>query len=300
MTDIFLDTAHRGDPIIDIHPMCEAWEDAYREFGAHAFLTNFMSTDAMVAEIIAAAKDRGVHISIDNTRGGEFNYYHGDIKVRGNGYDGRQDMGIHCQGCLFWPRHYVGSFLAKKLHEDGVLLIHGESRPKQVLHGMHDFLNYVRSEMRKDDADYIVTSITHGSIWHTVAVKYGPDLDEYPMADAKDWCGDLLWTTPWFDDEFKDWHFEGGDAFIGQECRHGIGHGVFYAMALKSRGLTSADYDACMQYRPYSWTMPWQAKEEADQICETADGDMIVSDCKDGVSHSYELMYNFDWSAGVH
>ena len=125
-------------------------------------------------------------------------------------------------------------------------------------------------------------------------------MERYPIDSARAWCGDLLYTVPWQNDEFKDWHFEGGDAFIGQECRHGVGHGVFYAMALAARGLTSADYDACLQYRPYSWTMPEDFHRRANQICETADHFMVESDCKDGVAHSYELMYKFDWGAGVH
>lgn len=194
-----------------------------------------------------------------------------------------------------------GSFLAKKLHEgDGKLLIHGKHRPDDVVVGMQNFLKLVRAEMRKPTADYIVTSITHGSIWHTVAAEWGPTLTTYPIDSARKWCGHLLETVPWENDEFKDWHFEGGDAFIGQECRHGIGHGVFYAIALASRGLTSADYDACVQYRPYSWTLPAQAHQRAHAICETAPHFMIVQDCKDGVDHSYELMTKFDWSAGVY
>ena len=297
MTDVYLDTASRDLLTIDIHPICDVWELAYHHFGAVSFLPDFMNTDDMIAQIIASAAARNIHITIDNARGQEFNIYGGDIKVNGVGYYGRQAMDIHCQGCLFWTRHYAGSFLAKRLHLDGFLYLHGAHRPDEKVIGMHDFLNLVRDEMRKPHADYIVTSITHGAIWHTVALKYGPDLEYYPMDDAWDWCGSLLTGQ----DEFKEWWgFPDGDTFIGQECRHGIGHGVFYATALWARGLTSADYDACIQYRPYSWTLPDYALDRANAICDTANDFMIRQDCRDGVSHSYELMTKFDWSNGVY
>ena len=71
-------------------------------------------------------------------------------------------------------------------------------------------------------------------------------------------------------------------------------------MALKARGLTISDYDACVQYRPYSWTMPDWVLDRANAICDDAPQDMMKWDCRDGVVHSYELMYKFDWSKGTH
>lgn len=85
---------------------CRATESLLRA-SIGQFLRDLMNTHDMVSEIIQVAAERGHHITVDNTRGGEFNIYGGDVKVRGVGYAGRQDMNIHCQGCLFWTRHYA-------------------------------------------------------------------------------------------------------------------------------------------------------------------------------------------------
>ena len=192
MNDIYVDTNARNDFLIDIHPICAVWEQAYTHFGAVSFLTDLMKTDDMLKAIVASFADRGLHVDINNERGQEYNVYSGDIEVRGRGYQGRQAMDVHCQGCLFWTRHYAGAFLMKKLEEDGKLLKFGESQPDAVVNNMHEWLQLVRAEMRKTHADYITVSITHGSIWHTVASKFGPDMEDYPLRDAWDWCGELL------------------------------------------------------------------------------------------------------------
>ena len=51
--------------------------------------------------------------------------------------------------------------------------------------------------------------------------------------------------------------------------------------------------------------MPEDAHQRAIQICNSATDqrgadEMVRQDCRDGVSHSYELMTYFDWSAGAY
>ena len=154
-------------------------------------------------------------------------------------------------GGLWWLRHYVGAFLAD-MALSGVripelpVLGPADDGPRLLIRWLQ-----ARSTNRQLGGDFALIASLHGAIFHTFAMRTRSDpVLSYPTVLAQEWCPD--------------------DSSNLYECRHGIGHGVLYAVWLRRAEL--AAYTTCNQVRPYT-PAPMTAEEQQtiDRICDEAD-----------------------------
>ena len=90
------------------------------------------------------------------------------------------------------------------------------------------------------------------------------------------------------------------------ECRHGIGHGVLYAVAL-GRVPSLMNYSACRQPRPYSVAISGEMFDAVWRICAEANAVATQNEqfnysqgCTSGAAHSgYLFDTNFAGYGGV-
>ena len=73
---------------------------------------------------------------------------------------------------------------------------------------------------------------------------------------------------------------------VAYECRHAVGHAVFYSLALREQNLRP---DVCNQFRPGSYTLGMDFLRLAGRICRSG-GDALAVHCMNGVEHSYNLL----------
>lgn len=154
-------------------------------------------------------------------------------------------------GGLWWLRHYAGAFLADKA-------LSGVRIPELPVLGLADdgpraLIRWLqaRSTTRQLGGDFALIASLHGAIFHAFAMRTRSDLVlSYPTVLAQEWCPD-------------------GSSNL-YECRHGIGHGVLYAVWLRRAELEA--YTTCNQVRPYT-PAPMTAEEQQtiDRICDEAD-----------------------------
>ena len=76
---------------------------------------------------------------------------------------------------------------------------------------------------RIPDPDILPFHSQHGFDWHFVA-RTIPGLETYPTDLAEAFCGDLL---------ERDEYVEAVEKDMCNECRHGLGHAVYYVLAAR-------------------------------------------------------------------
>ena len=203
---------------------------------------------------------------------------------------------VSCSGCQFWLNHYVGVITADKLFNDGHLFLGGgggddqpgEAQGRNYIYEASDLMKELQRIARLDTSDFIVFDAMHGFTWHYVASKM-PNMTSYPIEIATSFCGDLLWENEPVE------HLAGND--IGRECRHGMGHGIFYSMLVQQmrRGTCNYTYSAYEQFRP---SVGFYLDEEyickTSEMCEGAPSTKAYHDCLDGVRHNAFLFANVD------
>lgn len=128
------------------------------------------------------------------------------------------DLKRHCwvHGSLWWLRHWAGAFLADKMlravpfpdlsASDGAPV----SRDRLFAWLQKD-MRWCIARLPECDADFDHISALHGALFHTIG-QMAP-LAGYPAEFAQEVCPD--------------------DAPTVYECRHGVGHGVLYAVWLQ-------------------------------------------------------------------
>lgn len=181
-------------------------------------------------------------------------------RLREKAPDHHGDTKLGAWWAVWWLRHYVGAFLAD-------MALSGVRIPELPVLGPADdgprFLIrwlQARSTNRRLGGDFALNASLHGAIFHTFAMRTRSDPAlSYPTVLAREWCPD--------------------DSSNLYECRHGIGHGVLYAVWLRRAELaalctTTCDCTCCTcnQLRPYT-PSPMTAEEQQtiDRICDEAD-----------------------------
>ena len=106
-------------------------------------------------------------------------------------------------------------------------------------------------------------------------------LTSYPTELADTWCHD-------YQNGAKKVRY---DVDVAKECRHGIGHAVFYVLVAE---LFGQPLRACTQFRPRSFTLDETILENARSICEHGSNGAEKKNCLNGAEHSYNLYRESD------
>lgn len=186
-------------------------------------------------------------------------------------HDGRLAW-VH--GGLWWLRHYAGAFLAEKAMEVAPAT------------GPTALINWIQNTKRglSPKNDFALTAALHGAIFHTLAtLSHQKPITSYPAELAQKWCPDKYTTV----------HFN-------YECRHGVGHGIYYVVALSHSEL--ANYSASNQLRPYSYQISKPDVVAIQHICHeagripTAAPTSFSKGCFSGTGHSM-LLFDTKYTA---
>ena len=178
-------------------------------------------------------------------------------------------------GSVWWMQHWLGAVTAEKFLREGSLLLEKGSNER-----LYDIPSYFQEilRMQRLDIDVLPFEVQHGFVWHYVATVR-PDMDTYPTDLATSFCGDLLTMEP---EEYLTMDKQG----VGQECRHGFGHSVFYTLARRETGAGGV-FSVRKQFRPGTgFTLSDASKCEAYRMCHEAPNKKTNNVCINGFWHS--------------
>ena len=164
-------------------------------------------------------------------------------------------------GSRFWPEHLAGAFLSNKAVSEGT-----------------EMVQLVRTLQHKEMSISTINEFPVISVLHGVAYGYRVDsLDHlrYP-AYAEEWCdaygNKTIIEIP-----------GDGPSDLRQECLHGLGHGMFHAVAAHRR-----TDSACNGIAPRTWTMN-RDDLKYSFACLSAPTRLHCYTCCNGFFHSYFL-----------
>jgi len=196
----------------------------------------------------------------------------------------------HGIGCSAWDIwfiwHYVGAVCADLLlREDSLLLDSSTGERVYTAVGFMDEIHRLKAQQR------YVTRMSfhaeHGFIWHYLAATQ-PDLNTYPLDLAHDFCSK-------YD---KKVYVASVNKYIGVECYHGFGHGIFEVLAMQQMQQMGAmkNYNASRALRAKGgFQMENETFCKAYRICEGAPKDVKTGwttawkHCRGGIQHAYWL-----------
>lgn len=199
---------------------------------------------------------------------------------------------------VFWYKHWVGAVIADKLLTDGSLLKQSASvsdDDNNRINNASDYFNVLHElTSKRKYPDIVPYHSTHGFWWQYVANLHGPkNVTEYPVDLYKDLC------KPWLLKEQDDYNDFVQNSMY-RECRHGIGHAIFYITHMRQIGIDKLNVRA--QNLPNSLEFTDEALCEGKRICSTVlelldnddDNDdditkLCYNICSGGFRHSVKL-----------
>ena len=176
----------------------------------------------------------------------------------------------------FWWPHWVGAVTADKLLRDGSLKVSADSEERIDAVGYFQEIYQMTSARKYPDIHPY--HAVHGFWWQYIA-QSRPDLTEYPEDLYLSFC------EPWIEElDFND-HVQNS---MYRECRHGIGHAIFYTMILREDWVTHK-LDVRKQFLDKTFIMSDKNFCEAERICEQATEEEAKSKCHGGLHHSISI-----------
>lgn len=191
---------------------------------------------------------------------------------------------------VFWYKHWVGAVIADKLLTDGSLLRQSDDNIR--INSAADYFNVLHElTSKRKYPDLVPYHSTHGFWWHYVANLRGPKhVTRYPVSLYKDLC------KPWLLKEQDDYNDFVQNSMY-RECRHGIGHAIFYITHMRQIGIDKLNVRK--QDLPNSLEFTDEALCEGKRICSTVfdllDNDdddvaqLCYKECSGGFHHSFKL-----------
>tara|TARA_B110001452_G_scaffold251253_1_gene240166 strand:+ start:713 stop:2467 length:1755 start_codon:yes stop_codon:yes gene_type:complete len=178
-------------------------------------------------------------------------------------------------GGVWWLRHYAGVFLAQRVLEGFRIpeLPASDDAATELILWLQKPATYQLLW-----SDFALIASLHGAILQTIAnlTRVGDSsMLSYPAVLAQRWCPDGVINV--------------------YECRHGVGHGIFYTIIMRRPEL--AGYSLCQQLRPFTLaTISPSEWETSEAICAEADALQTSQrtftfghGCRSGFGHSHWL-----------
>jgi len=133
------------------------------------------------------------------------------------------------------------------------------------------------------NANFVSVASQHGVMWQAIAMEHvGDTLEAYPLASVRRLCGRQIFS------DLGEYYNEHLNTDTARECRHAVGHAVFYTIALCEQGLSAGNI--CSQFRPGSYTLRAPQYAAARRVCFSAPTLQLRKDCINGLDHSYNLL----------
>ena len=178
------------------------------------------------------------------------------------------------QGGLWRIRHWAGEYLAAqaRAHTIDAATVVWWTQQQQKCRG----------------ADFATVGVEHAVVWYEVATAKLISGQDFPSLATARWChryftGEAEWVKTVRTD-------------LGRECRHAVGHGVFYWLAFsKSTHPEVAHGYASLQHTlrtvgPDALQLTTTEMELGIRVCSNASNRFLASDCINGLFHSYDLI----------
>ena len=188
----------------------------------------------------------------------------------------------------FWWKHWVGAIIADKFVREGSLLLVSDNDPKHDGERIGDDAATYFREIKRITSDLKYPNLypyhsVHGFWWQYVAATR-PGMKEYPADLLDSFC------APWKDEEDYNEYVKNS---MHRECKHGIGHAVFYTMYMRQVGAKSLNVRK--QRLDGTFSMSNETTCEAVRFCEGARGidiannDLAYHGCAGGLAHSIRI-----------
>ena len=174
-----------------------------------------------------------------------------------------------------WPRHWAGAFVADKAR-NGTRIAGIDAR------ALIKYFQHVQLTARTRDRGFPAVSMMHGVMYQYMAEL--SRLHKYPTELVNAWCGvyalENASRNQWWSDVLR--------TDLGRECRHGIGHGVYFNQLLAAYPLNMT---ACQTVRPHGLPrgVASLVLNMSLNICHSAPTTLLALDCAGGATHSLQL-----------
>lgn len=133
-----------------------------------------------------------------------------------------QERGVKALKVEFWWPHWLGALTADKLLRDGGSLRLSKDSNKRI-DAVGYFQEIYQMTSQRKYPDILPYHAVHGFWWQYIA-STRPNIDEYPTDLYESFC------EPWMEgSEELDFNDFVQDS-MWRECRHGVGHAIFYTM----------------------------------------------------------------------
>ena len=262
---------------VDISDYVDMMNVALDELGIQGLLVDFFSAQehaVALTEIISQSEElqaSNFQVSVEKFS----NTITDTIRYRNPPNNGR-GLGLNCHGCLYWLVHHLGSIMADKFLREGSLRLNRESDER--LSDAPSIIHEMQRLQRMSTMDRASFQTEHGFMW-TYMPAAQPNMTQYPLAMAKSFCQNLLYTV-----EKPD----GLDQDIGEKCRHGVGHAVFYVAA---QNQLQQEFQVTKPLRPGAgFSLFDEALCQALKMCHQAPNGLALHDCQFGINHSSRLV----------
>ncbi|KAL7533822.1 hypothetical protein ACHAWF_004632 [Thalassiosira exigua] len=186
---------------------------------------------------------------------------------------------------VFWVKHWVGIAMANKLLQEGSLLLTKDKvNDEEHIHEAGEFMKEMHDlTSARKYPDIFPYHAIHGFWWHYVSATQ-PGLSKYPLDLFKQLC------ASWMDPENIDYNEHVKNSMY-KECRHGVGHAVFYTIALREND--KAEPNIRMQPLENTFHLSDEHFCEALAICDEAPKEPTEinaqHECRAGLGHSVKL-----------
>jgi hypothetical protein len=287
-------------PYVDIGPLYDLVDIALDTIGVRGVHGELLDARPFLVSLMAAAKAKDLHQDFhvyyyENKEDGE--HHQPMVQYTGIPNDRHGVGSKYTMGSIWWLYHWVGAISADKLLRDGSLRVDAASSSKNDrLYSAASFMKELQDLQQLDE--YYANLMPffhsqHGFVWHYLTVTM-PDLDAYPLQIAEEFCGNqLLW-----EDEYDVLEDVPNDIGPRDECRHGIGHAVFYILLMRQLGkknvTETSSFSARSQLRAASGLVLNEESmcEAYTKICSGAPNDKTREECHGGLRHSYQIFDN--------
>ena len=192
----------------------------------------------------------------------------------------------------FWYKHWLGAVIADKLVREGSLKRSyyydgddgdDDDNENLITDAGEFFQEMYQLTSARDYPDLVPYHSVHGFWWQYVSM-IRPNITEYPYDLFQDLC------QPWLTVDAQDFNEHVNNNSMYRECRHGIGHAVFYAMHLR-HNVSGKQFtiDVRNQYLEGTFALADKAICEGQKICQQAPRD-----------DPDDLCYDECWNGGFH
>lgn len=188
-----------------------------------------------------------------------------------------------CRACLPALHHWVGAIAADKFLREGSLLLDPTTGERLMTPGAI-ISELQRMAMEEEPPDMVPYHSQHGFVWQYTPVVTPDFFHTFPSDLAIEMCGCFIWEK-----RGNQTYSLIPDLSVARECSHGLGHAVYYELAMRQLGRKRQDYSLRVQFRTRGEFIQKDEFlcEAVRMMCKQAPGHDTYHLCVYGVSHAY-------------